>query len=83
MSHFRRPPAPGSALKTRLVALGRAMAAYGQVAEARQCWEAAGQWSELFPLLVMQADFASLERFAQKVLLHSTVLPISATFALT
>eukprot|EP00884_Botryococcus_braunii_P023317 jgi/Botrbrau1/966/Bobra.114_1s0009.1 len=64
--YYPGAPAPGSALKTHLVAVGRAMAAYGHFVEARECWQAAGQWAELLPLLVMQADFDSLEHFAKQ-----------------
>ncbi len=44
--------------------MGRAAAAYGKFSVAKECWEAAGHWSELLPLCALQGDFASLRSYA-------------------
>ncbi|KAK9868616.1 hypothetical protein WJX84_006947 [Apatococcus fuscideae] len=57
---YPRAPARGSKLQRKLVAAGRAAAAYGQLEAAAQAWQAAGHWAELVPLLALQGDFAAL-----------------------
>ena len=61
------PPAAGSTLHRRLVAMGRAAAAYGKFQAAREAFAAAGQWVELMPLCALQGDFASLRDYAARV----------------
>lgn len=61
------PPAAGSAMHRRLVAIGRAAAAYGKFQAARESLSAAGQWVELMPLCALQGDFDSLRDYAARV----------------
>ena len=61
------PPAAGSTLHRRLVAMGRAAAAYGKFQAAREAYAAAGQWVELMPLCALQGDFDSLRDYAARV----------------
>lgn len=51
----------------RLVAIGRAAAAYGKFQAARDSLEAAGQWAELMPLCALQGDFDALRDYAARV----------------
>ena len=51
----------------RLVAIGRAAAAYGKFAAARDSLEAAGQWAELMPLCALQGDFDAIRDYAARV----------------
>lgn len=51
----------------RLVAMGRAAAAYGKFQAAREAFAAAGQWVELMPLCALQGDFDSLRDYAARV----------------
>ncbi|KAK9816047.1 hypothetical protein WJX74_007756 [Apatococcus lobatus] len=57
---YPKAPMRGSKLQRKLVAAGRAAAAYGQLEAAAQAWQAAGHWAELLPLLALQGDFAAL-----------------------
>ena len=63
----RSPPASGSAMHWRLVAMARAAAAYGKFQAAREAFAAAGQWVELMPLCALQGDFDSLRDYAARV----------------
>ena len=51
----------------RLVAIGRAAAAYGKFQAARESFAAAGQWVELMPLCALQGDFNALRDYAARV----------------
>ena len=51
----------------RLVAIGRAAAAYGKFQAARESFAAAGQWVELMPLCALQGDFDALRDYAARV----------------
>ncbi|KAL3157200.1 hypothetical protein ABBQ38_001439 [Trebouxia sp. C0009 RCD-2024] len=64
---YPKPPAAGSPMHRRLVAMGRAAAAYGKFQAAREAFAAAGQWVELMPLCALQGDFASLRDYAARV----------------
>ena len=63
----RSPPPAGSQMHRRLVAIGRAAAAYGKFAAARDSLEAAGQWAELMPLCALQGDFDAIRDYAARV----------------
>ncbi|EIE25272.1 hypothetical protein COCSUDRAFT_65173 [Coccomyxa subellipsoidea C-169] len=60
---YPRPPARGSEEWARLVGLGRAAAAYGQCAAARQLWEAAAAWPELLGFCALQGDFDAVRGY--------------------
>ena len=68
-----RPPMRGSKLQRKLVAAGRAAAAFGQLAAAAQAWQAAGHWAELLPLLALQGDFPALRSLQHNVLLPAFI----------
>lgn len=50
-----------------MLGLGRAAAAYGQAAAARQLYEAAGAWPELLSLCALQGDFMSVRNYMHSV----------------
>ena len=58
----------GSKLQRKLVAAGRAAAAFGQLGAAAQAWQAAGHWAELLPLLALQGNFPALRSLQHNVL---------------
>ena len=62
-----RPWPRASSQAQRLVALGRAALAYGQVNAAQELWQLAGNWADLLPLTALQADFGTLRRLAATV----------------
>ena len=64
----------GSKLQRKLVAAGRAAAAYGQLEAAAQAWQAAGHWAELLPLLALQGDFAALRSLQHNVSIRSALV---------
>lgn len=63
----------GSKLQRKLVAAGRAAAAYGQLEAAARAWQAAGHWAELLPLLALQGDFAALRSLQHNVRVPTAV----------
>ncbi|CAK0749293.1 hypothetical protein CVIRNUC_001899 [Coccomyxa viridis] len=61
--HYPRHPSRDSVEFSQLLGLGRAAAAYGQMAAARQLYEAAGAWPELLSLCALQGDFMSVRNY--------------------
>ncbi|KAK9806672.1 hypothetical protein WJX73_006627 [Symbiochloris irregularis] len=61
---FPKPWPPHSSQARRLVGLGRAALAYGQVSAAQELWRLAGNWADLLPLAALQADFGTMRRLA-------------------
>ena len=59
-------PSDGSPLYLKLVTLGRACELHGHFKHARDLFEAAGAWSELFSLCIFQGDFAGLQMYASR-----------------
>ena len=50
--------------------LGRTALTFGQIAAARECWHAAGHWSQLLPLCALQGDFDAIRRYIAAVALN-------------
>ena len=63
---FPDHPEESSPIYKKLVTLARSCEFYGHFKHARNLFEAAGAWRELFSLCIFQGDFDGLQRYASR-----------------